>query len=80
MGLRDKDQALPHHHQPHLSSIVDRPSTSEAGSGDSGGHGDDYESGSTSPVHRRDADKHYGLATGVITSNLETSNKITMHY
>ena len=50
MGSRDKDQAPPHHHhQPLLSSLVVRPSTSEAGSGGSGGRGGDYEPGE---VHR----------------------------
>ncbi|KAL6274731.1 hypothetical protein ACE6H2_025423 [Prunus campanulata] len=43
MGSRDKDQTTSHH-QPLLSSLVVRPSTSDGG-GDGGGRGSDYELG-----------------------------------
>ncbi|CAN6564269.1 hypothetical protein ACFX13_026849 [Malus domestica] len=44
MGSRDKDQTTPHH-QPLLSSLVVRPSTSDGAGGGGGGRGSDYEPG-----------------------------------
>ncbi|XP_048423216.1 basic salivary proline-rich protein 3 isoform X1 [Pyrus x bretschneideri] len=44
MGSRDKDHTTPHH-QPLLSSLVVRPSTSDGAGGGGGGRGSDYEPG-----------------------------------
>lgn len=49
---RDKDQAPPHHHQPLLSSLVVRPSHTEAGGGS---RSNDYEPGEV----RRDPPSPY---------------------